>query len=427
MNIPGTGLQHRRILTLGRHAKPSWGRLALRLLGVVAGMQAATIAALQVLSYARTSNRPKPGFPHPDLAPVRLGDMSLQIHPYGRDLFDSMIEAIDGARETIYFETYIWKGDGEGKRFRDHLIRKAAEGIEVYVIYDDFGNLVVPHSFKKSITKPMHVLSYRGLERPWQAADPRHYALEHRKVLAVDGRTAFIGGYNIGDLYAEHWRDTHLRLEGPDAADFADEFIAFWNKHGPSDDRISRRYRRRFNPCIQLEANDAMKLTFPVRDMYIKAIDNAEERIRVTNAYFVPDSSLLEALLRAADRGVDVQVLVPWVSNHVLTDYLARGYFTRLLKAGVRVFGYRSMLHAKTCTIDGQWTTIGTANLDRLSSVGNFELNVEVYNPDLATQMEDVFACDVTHARELRWEDWQRRPWYEHWAEGILEPLRAFL
>ena len=161
--------------------------------------------------------------------------------------------------------------------------------------------------------------------------------------------------------------------------------------------------------------------------MYIAAIDRAEHAIRLTNAYFVPDGSLFDALKEAARRGVQVQILVPWVSNHVVVDWLARGYFTECLQAGIRVFGYRNMLHAKTCTIDGAWSTIGTANLDRLSSVGNYEINAEVYSEALAQQMEELFKTDSTNAWKLTPDQWMNRPWYALLGERILSPLRMLM
>jgi cardiolipin synthase len=161
--------------------------------------------------------------------------------------------------------------------------------------------------------------------------------------------------------------------------------------------------------------------------MYIEAIDKAERSIQLSNAYFVPDRVLLGALKAAAKRGVNVEILVPWISNHVVVDWLTRGHFSECLKAGIRVFGYHNMLHAKTCTIDGEWSTIGTANLDRLSSVGNYEINVEVYSKKLAQQMEELFECDKSNSFELRLEQWLKRPWYAMLSEKILSPLRALL
>jgi cardiolipin synthase A/B len=357
---------------------------------------------------------------------VCVGTNRLQIYDYGRDLYDAMLAAIDAARESIYLETYIWKDDAIGQQFKEHLARKAAQGVEVYVVFDSFANTVVPHAFKV-FPPTIHALPYHSIRRPWQLLDLRRYALDHRKLLIIDGSTSFIGGFNIGSLYATAWRDTHLRIAGPAAAHLAQSFIDFWNGYATGHRRIRRHYPRRFDSRINFRRTNALRLTFPIRDMYIEAIDRAEHSIRLTNAYFVPDDMLLAALKAAAGRGVDVRVLVPWISNHVVVDWLARGYFTACLQAGIRVFGYRHMLHAKTCTIDGQWSTIGTANLDRLSILGNYEINAEVYSEALAEQMEELFACDTSNAFELTREQWMSRPWYSKLSERILTPLRILM
>lgn len=257
--------------------------------------------------------------------------------------------------------------------------------------------------------------------------DPRRYALDHRKLLVVDGHIGFIGGYNLGSLYATEWRDTHLRIEGQAAADLAQSFIDFWNLHDKARRRITRHYPRCFDPLINVRETNALSLTFPIRDMYIAAITRAERHILLTDAYFVPDRVLLDALKSAAGRGVDVRILLPWTSNHIIADWLARGNFTDCLRAGVRVFGYRHMLHAKTCTIDGQWSTIGTANLDRLSSVGNYEINVEVYSEPVARQMEELFELDLSNSFELTLETWKRRSWFMKLSERALAPLRLLM
>ncbi len=406
--------------------RPSILRLMLTITGVLVLVQAITILILQAVTELRKSRRETGGFPHPSFQELHIGDNRLQLYTYGQDLYEAMLAAIDTAKESIYLETYLWKSDEVGQVFKDHLARKAAQGVEVAVIFDRFGNLVVPRSFKV-FPPTMRALAYQIARRPWHLLDPRRYALDHRKLLIVDGSTSFIGGYNLGSLYATQWRDTHLRIIGPASADLAQSFIEFWNRHATGYPRLTRHYPRRFNPFINFHENDSIRLTFPIRDMYINAIDQAERTIRLTNAYFVPDGSLLDALKAAARRGVDVQVLVPWVSNHVVVDWLTRGYFTDCLRAGIRVFGYRHMLHAKTCTIDGQWSTIGTANLDRLSAVGNFEINAEVYSEALAQQMEELFARDITNAIELTPEQWMNRPRVSRLSEAILSPLRLML
>lgn len=401
--------------------------LLLLLMGGVVGLQAFVIAILSIVASRRDKRLPVGGFPYLHLPEVECDNNCLQIYSYGETLYQAMLEAIDSAEECIYLETFIWKDDAVGREFKRRLAAKADAGVKVYVIYDVFGNLVVPHKFKR-FPRNIHVLPYWPLRRPWHVLDPRRYGFDHRKLLVVDGRVGFIGGYNIGTLYATEWRDTHLRIIGPEAMDLAQAFVDFWNRFGPRDDRIKKYYPRRFDPTISLRTNDVARLIFPIRDMYIDAIERAQKHIMLTNAYFIPDHVLLESLEAAAGRGVRVDVLVPWTSNHVLADWGARGYFTRCLRAGIHLWGYRdAMIHAKTCTIDGEWSTIGTANLDRLSEVGNYEINVEIYDREIAHQMERIFACDQTNAFELNAARWLRRPWYIKVSEVIVSPLRVGL
>jgi cardiolipin synthase len=397
------------------------------LLGVVS-LQVLTAAALLVIAALGKRRKHEVSFPHEPFDEVQVGENTLTLYSYGRELFDAMLEAIDAAQESIYLESYIWKDDAVGQEFQEHLAHKAAEGIAVYVIFDSFGNLVVPRSFKSSFHPAIHVLEYRAIGRPWQALDPRRYALDHRKLLIVDGTTGFIGGYNLGALYATEWRDTHLRARGPEAAELARAFIGFWNHFCPAHEQITRQYHHPFDALITVSQNEAMRASFPIRDMYIEAIDEAEHSILLTTAYFVPDHMLLDALKAAVKRGVDVRVLLPWQSNHVVTDWIARSYFTSCLQGGIRIFGYRyTMLHAKTCTIDEEWSTVGTCNLDRLSLVGNYEINVAVYSAAFARQMSALFTEDTTEKFELTMEQWKSRPWYDKVSERILAPLRFLM
>lgn len=414
---------------VSRLGNVSLKRMIMLALQVILGAQIATLLTLELIAFWRERNMKKikkMPFPYPDLHEVTVGRNKLQLYANGNDVFQAMLEAISEASASIYVESYIWKDDAIGLEIKKRLIAKAEMGVDIYVIFDSFGNLVVPRSFK-IFPRSVHALEYRPIRRPWHILDPRHYALDHRKLLIVDGHTGFIGGYNLGSPFATEWRDTHLRIEGPAAADLAHSFIDFWNRTVPRD-QITHRYHGRFNPLINVRGNDVARLTFPIRDMYIDAIEKAEQKILLTNAYFVPDRILLEALITARKRGVDVRVVVPWRSNHIVVEWLARGYFTRCLKAGICVFGYQhTMLHAKTCTIDGQWSTVGTANLDRLSSIGNYEINVEVYNQAFARQMEQIFECDTADAVELRLDYWTGRPWYAKLGERTIAPFRYLL
>jgi cardiolipin synthase A/B len=408
------------------------GASLLRLVGKVTlgvlTLQVLTAATLIVIAALGKRRKHEVSFPHQPFEEVKVGENTHRLFAYGRELYDAMLEAIDAAQESIYMETYIWKDDAVGQEFRMHLARKAAEGVAVYVIFDRFGNLVVPQAFKSSFVPPIHVLEYSSIRRPWHLLDPRRYALDHRKLLIVDGKMSYIGGYNIGSTYATEWRDTHLGLHGPVSAELAMSFIAFWNRFCPANEKITQRYHRSIDSRIVVSQNEAMRLSFPIRDLYIAAIDQAEQFIFLTTAYFVPDRILLEALKAAVRRGVDVRVLLPWDSNHVVANWITHSYFTDCLQAGIRIFGYRyTMLHAKTCTVDGQWSTIGTCNLDRLSLVGNYEINAAVYSAELARQMSELFAEDTAEKFELTMEQWKSRPWYNKASERILAPLRFLM
>lgn len=402
-------------------------RVIVTLVVGIGVLQAAVITVLTIIAKQRTRRLPPGGFPHLALPELTSGENRLQIFSYGVDLYDAMLEAIESARESIFFETYIWKDDAIGRTFKERLTAKAEEGVAVYVIYDTFGNLVVPRAFKR-FSPALAVLPFWTIRRPWHLLDPRRYGLDHRKILVVDGETAFIGGYNIGSLYATKWRDTHLRIRGPEARELAQSFVDFWNRLSRKKERIAHDFPLRFSPMINIYGNNIARLIFPIRDMYISAIDRAQRHIRLTNAYFIPDHILLESLEAAAQRGVDVEILLPWRSNHVLADWAARSYFTRCLNAGIHLWGYQhAMVHAKTCTIDGQWSTIGTANLDRLSSLGNYEINIEIYDSRVAAQMEELFDCDKTNAVEITQVRWEKRPLLMKGSERLLGPLSVML
>lgn len=407
--------------------RPSLRRILLWLGGGLIGLQSAIIAVLAAVTEYRKRRAPPADFPHERRLITEVDGNDVRIYTYGQDLYNAMLAAIDGAQHTIFFETFIWKGDPLGRTFKERLARKAAEGIRVHVIFDSFGNLVVPRRFKR-FPATVNTLEYSTLERVWYLFDPRRYARDHRKLLVVDNEIAFIGGFNIGKLYATQWRDTHLRIRGPAALDLAHAFVDFWNNNRDWREPIEQILDRPWPHQIVFHRNDPARLVFPIRGMYLEAIERARSHIYVTNAYFIPDRVILSALIAAAQRGVDVRVLVPWQSNHVTADWLARGFFGACLRSGVRIFGYKNaMIHAKTCTIDGAWSTVGTANLDRLSLAGNYEINVEIFDAEFAAEMERIFEIDQSNAFELTLETWGKRAWYIWLSEKILSPLRPLL
>ena len=395
---------------------------------VFLALEALVVSMLVALHAWRKRARGRGDVPPAQLPPVAIGDGEVQVYTYGAHLYDAMLHAIRRAERRVLLDMFIWKGDHVGKLFKAELARAAERGVEVYVVFDGFANLVVSRRFKR-FPPSMHALEFRVMPRPWRLLSPRNYGRDHHKILVVDDKVAFTGGYNIGELYATSWRDTSVRVTGAAVWDIENVFVDFWNMHrGPDRPRLETAAAQTWAPVIRVHRNVPRMLMFPIRSMYVEAIDRAFHHIYLTHAYFIPDRTIVRALLAAAQRGAEVRLLLPEQSNHALADWLARGFYTELLAGGIKLLRYReAMLHAKTATIDGIWSTIGTANIDRLSLQGNYEVNVEVYDAALAHQMEAIFAADTSGAHELTLEEWRRRPWIARLSEAIVAPLWPLL
>ncbi|WP_244509361.1 phospholipase D-like domain-containing protein [Nocardioides lianchengensis] len=382
-------------------------------------------------SYRRRGKKPKP-FPVTAPHPVPIGDGEVTTYTFGRDLYDDMLAAIDGAQKQVLFETYIWKGDEIGERFKAALSAAADRGVEVYCIYDGFANLVVSPRFKH-FPSNMKVLRYPVYPAGWRFFDLTRYGRDHRKILVVDDGEGFVGGYNIGSAYETEWRDTHVRITGPGVWDLKRAFADFWNLNRRRRIRASERpllleTASTWEPRIRIHRNVPRLWMFPIRSMYIEAINRASVNVWMTQAYFTPDQDFVDAMKEAARRGVDVRLLVPLKSNHIVADWISRGYFSQLLGAGVRIFRFKdAMVHAKTSTVDGSWSTVGTANIDRLSLQGNYEINVEVFDEAFARTLEEIFATDQSNTLELTQGEWEARDLHRKFTEMILAPLRPLL
>jgi len=361
-----------------------------------------------------------------------VGEGEITTYTFGKDLYADMLAAIEGARRRVLFETYIWKGDAVGERFKSALAAAADRGVEVYCIYDGFANLVVSPSFKR-FPAPMKVLRYPIYGAGWRFFDLRRYGRDHRKILVVDDEVGFVGGYNIGSAYETEWRDTHVRVTGPGVLDLVRAFADMWNLHRrrklmPSERPLLLEAPQSWEPKIRFQRNIPRLWMFPIRGMYLEAINRASRNVWITQAYFLPDWDFAEALQNAARRGVDVRILLPLKSNHVVADWISRGYYSQMLDAGVRIFRYKdAMVHAKTATVDGLWSTVGTANIDRLSLQGNYEINVEIIDRDLAGALESIWEVDESNCIELTHGEWEARDLHRRFTELVLRPLRPML
>jgi cardiolipin synthase len=407
-------------------------RVLRRTLLTIFGVQLLLAVSLTLVdSYRRRNRKPKP-FPVTAPMEVTVGRGTVTTYTFGQDLYDDMLAAIEGARRQILYETYIWKGAELGARFKAALAAAADRGVDVHVIYDGFANLVVPPTFKR-FPPGMKVLRYPVYNAGWRFFDLRHYGRDHRKILVVDDEVGFVGGYNVGTAYATEWRDTHCRITGPGVWDLKRAFADFWNLHRrkrlrPSERPLLLETASQWEPQIRFHRNVPRLWMFPIRSMYLEAINRATSNVWLTQAYFIPDQDFVDTLKDAAHRGVDVRILLPRKSNHIVADWISRGYFGQLLESGVRIFRFRdAMVHAKTATIDGSWSTIGTANIDRLSMQGNYEINVEIIDESMAKAMEKIFEVDLTNCAELTAAEWESRDIYRRFTEAVLTPLRPLL
>ncbi|MDO5662948.1 MAG: phospholipase D-like domain-containing protein, partial [Brachybacterium sp.] len=406
------------------------GERPLRRLGVLTAAAVtlppiAAASALIAVDAVKHGERKVREAPRPGTFTSTVENSHLTIYTSGSEVYDDMIAAIDEARTSVLMETFIWKGDEVGERFVDAMNRAAARGVDVRVLYDGFANLVVPASFYERFSADVQLKRLPAVARPYWRGLLRHTGFNHSKILVVDDTVGFVGGYNIGDTYAREWRDTHVRLVGATVWGLRNSVKRAWNDTGPDLPTIPWVAPHEWDPEVRVAANLPVQLVYPIRQLYLDAIERAQHHICITTPYFIPDQQILEALLRAADRGVDVRVMVPKKSNHVVADFASRGFYKELLDRGVTILQYKAaMIHAKTATIDGIWSTVGTANIDRLSLSFNFETNIEVIDQDFARNMETVFAADSEHCVELTSPAWRERHRMARVMETMLVPLR---
>ena len=380
-----------------------------------------------LMAYAKLRNRSvENSFPQLDLPPIDLGEHSVQLFDDGGSVFRQMLFDISLAKESILLESYIFERDEVGLAFKRALIRKAREGVKIYVTFDGIGTLHVPERFKLfGKRRNIRVFEFGRLKSIRSFFDTNMWIRTHRKILVIDGKIGYLGGMNIGRNYARTWRDTHLKIEGPIAANIAEEFIALWNKYNKKH-KINLSYATTSDQQVGICANDPIEYQLPIRQTYLDAINDAKHYIYISNAYFLPDPLIRATLIDAAKRGVDIQIMVPEISDNIVVDWICRGLLGELMEHGARVLLYRgTMIHAKTMTVDGLWSTVGSANLDTRSLAANYEINATIKHPAFARQMEAMFLNDRAQSREINYQTWRSRSIFIHIGEQVLQPARG--
>lgn len=342
---------------------------------------------------------------------------ALKIYSNGRDKFSALFKAIENAKETIFLEYYIIREDSLGQAIKTLLIKKANEGVKIFLLYDGMGNFFNSKAF----------LSFEGIENIWVSVfiPPRFIRLNyrcHRKICIIDNRLAFIGGFNIGIEYMGKvkkfglWRDCHISFEGNAVTELALRFIADFNFF--SDIRLSPQMlknaenkKNKSEIPIQLVSSGPDCQNNNILNCIFKLISSAKDSIYIQTPYFVPDDSILEALKTAAISGVEVKIVIPSFPDHPFVYWASLSYLGELLQCGAKCYGYdRGFLHSKLIICDSFAVSIGTANLDIRSLKLNFETTAILYDYETALKFISVFNADLKHCHKITLEDYLKRP-----------------
>ena len=378
----------------------------------------------------------------------------------GRGAFPEMLAGIDAAQRSVDLETYMLRADATGARFQQALVRAAGRGARVRLTYDWIGSLGLADRFVHDLIEAgvdVRVYHPLALVRPPWAMNRR----THRKILLIDGRTAFTGGLNIADDYAsiedggKGWRDTHLRVDGAEAArrmwrlfEYAWRRATPYRKSTARGARLGAGIRRRFGrlrwrrtpaellsgpPCaagvpVKVLGNEEFRYRRRIRLAYLHAIDAAQRYVLIENAYFIPTGKVRRALVRAARRGVVVAVVVTGHSDVPVTTYAMRHLYRELLEGGVRIFEWpQGMMHAKTAVIDDAWSIVGSYNFDHRSLIHQLEAAVAVADPAVARALCSQTLADIARCREVNLQEHGRRPWLQRVLEVLAYGARPWL
>lgn len=353
----------------------------------------------------------------------------------GEQIFPAMLQAIRSAQHSITFETYIYWSGSIGAEFSAALTERASNGVRIHVLLDWVGGELDDRLLQEMRESGIEVRRYNP---------PRWFNLHrlnnrtHRKLLVVDGRTGFIGGVGIADIWRghaqgpQHWRDTHFRVTGPVVAQLQSAFIDNWLQatgdvlHGdpylPVLDATGGQLAQAFTSSPGGGA-ESMQL------MYLLSITAATESIRLSASYFIPDNVAVKSLVAAVKRGVRVQILLPGPHMDVpLVRRASRAGWGRLLAAGAEIYEYQpTMFHCKVIVVDGLWTSMGSTNFDTRSFSINDEANMNVYDAAFARRQTEVFENDLQRSKRITLEEWQARPWWGKVLDAAASTLSSQL
>jgi len=346
----------------------------------------------------------------------------------GSEAFPVMLDLIGSATTSVWFENFIFAGDATGQRFARALGAAARRGVEVRVLYDPVGTMMVKGgSIAKALAaEAVTARAFRpvSLMEPWTWSRLRHR--DHRKTMVVDGEVAVVGGLCISDNWAGHdegghnWRDTALLVRGPLVGDAGIAFDIMWERAAGEDAPSVTVFTEAPPPapCGMVAADRPG--SHRVGSLYIWLAQHAQRTLQITDAYLVTPEPVVAAFEEAAQRGVEVQFLLPGNNNHAFAAASARRRYGRLMAAGARIYEWRGMMvHAKTAVADSEVVLVGSSNLDSLSMTRNYELNLLLADAATGQCMSEMFCRDLGGACEILPETWPRRPFWKKVTESV--------
>jgi cardiolipin synthase len=373
-------------------------------------------------------------------API-LGGNRVELLLNGDEIFPAMLRAIRGAKKSITYSQYLFKGGRIARDFAAALAERCRAGVEVKLLIDSHGGGDMPPEIPESLQRSgcdfrwfrrIHMIQFIT---PWELLSYNYR--NHRRILVIDGAIGFTGGHGISDAWTGagrspgHWRDTDVRVEGPIVHGLQAAFAESWREMTGELLGGSLYFpplEPQGNVSAQLVKSSPLAGSFESYLLFLLSITSARKSIYVTNPYFLPDERMIEALLNAVDRGVHVVVLTPGKIDWKLVYRASRRGFGPLLRAGVEIYEYQpALMHAKTMVIDGICATVGSTNLDNRSFALNEEVNLIVYDARFAQRMENIFHEDLRHAKKLTYETWASRPWSEKILELFTIPIEEQL
>lgn len=352
---------------------------------------------------------------------VLTQDNDVQIFNDGREKFASLLKDLEQAKDHIHFQYYILRLDNLGNQILDVLIRKAKQGVRVRVLFDDIGSRGLRKKHLRELVEAGgEVEAFFPAILP--LINPRLNYRNHRKIVVIDGRIGYIGGFNVGDEYLGlskrfgYWRDTHLRIEGSALHPLQTRFILDWNQASSEKHQIE--YSDRYFPAIPRKGSVGMQIVSSgpdaewehIKDGYLKMIFLAKKYIYIQTPYFIPDISFLDALRIACLSGIDVRIMIPNKPDHMFVYWATYSNVGKLLKAGARVYIYdNGFIHTKQIVVDDELSTVGTANIDVRSFKLNFEVNAFIYDRETSHALAELFEHDMQLATELTFELYEER------------------